>query len=86
MIETLMAKGMSKTQALAFEWQFKYPGGFKAALWECIKRADEDSLEKLALAFPDEVMAYIYYTRTPGWWPQTLEKARELGLIEEGVS
>ena len=57
------------------EWQFSFAGGFKTALADAIRRADEYHLNLLSLGFPDEVEAYRNYSRLPGWWEEVQKRA-----------
>lgn len=52
-----------------YEWQYRMCGGFTAALWEAIARADTYNLAKLRRAFPVEVDGFIAFSTIDGWWP-----------------
>lgn len=58
----------SNEEAAVVEWQFRYTGDFKSAVWNAIKLADEGNLKLLAKSFPVEVEGYKRYTREEGWW------------------
>lgn len=51
------------------EWQYRMCGGFMAALWEAICRADAGNLAKLERAFPLEVNAFRKFAYLPEWYP-----------------
>lgn len=51
---------LSEVERLAILWQHRNNvslGGYRQALWEAIGLADEYALERLSLAYPDEVEA-----------------------------
>jgi len=73
--------GLTDTEAVVFEWQFRRCGDFKKALWEAICRADDNNIELLALGFPVEVEGYKHYAFESGWWDMVKDKARKLGYI-----
>jgi len=56
------------------QWQYHYLGDFHIALFEAICRADETSLYKLNLGFPDEVAGYKKYAYVSGWWQEVKRK------------
>lgn len=64
------------------DWQYGYLGGFDAALWDLITRADSTNLRHLHRAFPYHVDAYESYTSKPGYWTEVKRRA---GLIEEAA-
>lgn len=45
------------------DFQYRSGGSFFKALFQAIQRADVNNLPKLALGFPEEVEAYITWTR-----------------------
>lgn len=61
------------------KWQYRMHGGFYTALWDAISRADTYHLDKLSLAFPDEVEAYRKYTSERGWWAKVLDAVKKNG-------
>lgn len=50
-------------KAYIFDKQYHHAGHFMAAIWEAISRADEHNLFRLRLGFPQEVDAYLEWTR-----------------------
>lgn len=58
------------------QWQYKELGGFKAALWLAIARADTGNLARLAVGFPQEVAAYARFRDEPGYWEDVLVRAK----------
>lgn len=56
------------------DWQFGRLSGFWTAVWKAIATADNSNLERLALAFPDEVEAYKRFSYEPGYWQGIQEK------------
>ena len=64
----LNVEGLSPQELAVVSWQFRLCGGFKAALWEAIARADEGNLARLEYAFPIEVEGFRLYAYEPGWW------------------
>jgi hypothetical protein len=58
-------------------WQFRLhdPGDFYHELWALIRVADDKNLARLMSAYPDEVMAYIEWTRG-----DLRERLAEMGL------
>jgi hypothetical protein len=57
------------------EWQYRMLGGFHTALVEAICRADDGNLARLRMGFPNEVDAYLRFSREPGWWPDLQARA-----------
>jgi hypothetical protein len=45
-------------------------GHFFTALFAAMARADEESLNRLSLAYPDEVNAFRRYGKESGYWPR----------------
>lgn len=45
------------------DYQYSQGGGFFSALFMAIKIADSDNLEKLGRGFPEEVEAFLCWTR-----------------------
>ncbi len=46
-----------------FDKQFHHAGHFMTAIWEAIAKADEGNLYRLSKGFPEEVDAYLAWTR-----------------------
>lgn len=57
------------------KWQFHLHGDFKTALWDAIKRADENNLDRLAMGFPLEVEAFRAWA-----WGNLAGRIRASGL------
>ncbi len=72
----LTLAGLSEEEYAVVTWQYRLCGGFRAALWEAIARADEGNLARLARGFPAEVGGYLRYTRERGWWESVMAKAK----------
>ncbi len=68
---------LTEGEEFIVKWQCRLLGGFKTALIHTIMLADESNLEKLRLGFPNEVGAFLNYSRVEGWWPNLLSKIRE---------
>lgn len=66
---------LTRGEQFLIEWQYGMAGGFKTALAELLCRVDDGNLAKLMSSFPDEVQAYINYSRTEGYWEEVLIKA-----------
>ena len=45
------------------KWQWRLYGDFFTALFDAIKRADDENLERLRLGFPIEVTGFIGWSR-----------------------
>lgn len=79
--------GFSKPEAFIIEWKYGYGGGFTIALAELLAIADNNNLEKLHLAFPDEVEGYINYSKVHGWWQNLVKRfescKKEHSALEE---
>jgi len=60
------------TQSLV-DWQYHDCGDFGTALWKAISQADQSNLARLALAYPEHIEAYLFYTRAKGWWQKVQE-------------
>ncbi len=56
--EALQRHEFGERETLIIMWQFRMLGGFKAALFEAIRLADPENLERLARGFPEEVAAF----------------------------
>lgn len=69
-----------------FEWQYRLCSHFYAALWEAIKRADDNNLDMLRLGFPTEVVGYYRFSNVSGWWPAVEKKFQEANITEEEPS
>ena len=50
------------------DFMYNKSGSFYKTLFEAIFRADKYNLAKLKKGFPEEVDAYLGYTRTAGYW------------------
>lgn len=70
--------GFSKPEAFVIEWKYNYGGSFTMALAELLAIADNNNLEKLRLAFPDEVEGYVNYTKVRGWWQDLRNRFEEI--------
>lgn len=46
------------------EFQFRQTGEFHTALFNAIQYADQENIEKLRLGFPEEVHAYLLWSRS----------------------
>ena len=45
------------------DYQYRQSGSFFQALFDAIKQADKYNLPRIALGFPEEVEAYVTWTR-----------------------
>lgn len=70
---------MNREEQFVYDWQYRRLGGFKTALINVIKLADQGNRELLRRGFPDEVGAYEKFAHTPGWW----DEVEELGQSRE---
>jgi len=50
------------------EWQLHCSGGFIRSLFDVLLRADNPNLQRLKLAYPEEVMALYRYRTEDGYW------------------
>ena len=58
--EALLSEELNDGEKECIQWQFPNVvplPGFKAVLWEAMKRADSENLFRLRLGFPEEVDA-----------------------------
>lgn len=69
-------------QKALVEWQYRFAGDFKTALWKAIIYADESNLDLLAAGFPVEVSAYRKYSYQKDYWKATVKLAG--GDVEAG--
>ena len=60
--EVLESPHWTLGEKMVVKWQFGLLGDFYAALFNAIKRADEDNLTKLAQGFPAEVGGFIQWS------------------------
>lgn len=72
MSETTFTPG----EEFILHWQYGMLGGFRSRLVEAIAKADDGNLARLRLGFPDEVDAFLSYSRVSGWWGQLQERAK----------
>lgn len=68
---------LNKGERFIYDWQYHMSGGFFGALADLLSRADDRNLSKLSEGFPDEVDAYIRYSREAGWWESVKQKANK---------
>jgi hypothetical protein len=55
----LVSQDFDVSDKLVVRWQFRLlDGDFERPLWECIKCADSDNLERLSRGFPTEVEGF----------------------------
>jgi len=69
-----MTDTLTKEERFIFDWQYRRLGGFKTALINVIKLADQGNRELLRRGFPDEVGAYEKFAHTPDWWDEVEAK------------
>jgi hypothetical protein len=74
---------LTKGERFIVDWQYKLAGDFKTALSHAIMTADSINIEKLRMGFPEEVEAYLKFSREDGWWQKVLKK---MGVKDEQVS
>ena len=68
-------------EAELVKWQYRLQGDFNRALWETIARADEDNLMALSMGYPEDVKAFVSFSREEGYWKSVQKKAGlEVGL------
>lgn len=67
-MNTVKIKGLTKQEAVIFEWQYGFCGSFKKALWEAICHA------------PVEISAYRWYAYEKDWWRKVQNKIDKLGI------
>lgn len=53
--EFLTSELWTPSEKFVIKWQFRLLGDFETALIDCIKRADEHNMERLAEGFPTQV-------------------------------
>ena len=61
------------------KWQYRLHGGFNTTLWSAIAQADEGNLARLRRGFPDEVNAYLRFSREGGYWEDVQSRAGVAG-------
>lgn len=59
------------------KWQWRLYGDFFTALFDAIKLADDQNLERLRLGFPIEVTGFVEWNRG-----SLAEKLREKGVMD----
>ena len=69
---------LSEEEQAVVKWQFGLYAHFYTALFDAIKRADDNNLFRLELGFPNEVGGFLKFNRQEGWWQGVEEKLREL--------
>ena len=74
---------LTKDEKFIYDWQYRRLGGFRSALINAIKVADQGNREKLRLGFPDEVGGYEKFSTVPGWWDEVEAKGIECTAVAE---
>ena len=69
---------ITEQEKLVIQWQFRLCGSFYTALWNAIKQADEENLDRLALGFPDHVAGFRAWAYSDPY--SMAEKFRKMGL------
>lgn len=59
--KALMDDRFTEGEKQAIRWQHDMLGGFKTLLWDAMKSADPDNLERFRAGFPDEVQGLEAY-------------------------
>ena len=67
---------MTREEQFIYDWQYRRLGGFRSALINAIKVADQGNRKLLGRGFPDEVGGYKKYSEVPGWWDEVEAKGR----------
>lgn len=62
-VAIIQSERFTKPEKFIVKWQFGMLGDFQSALIEAIKLADEGNLSRLAEGFPDEVGAFLSWSR-----------------------
>ena len=72
---------LDRGEAELVKWMYRQQDHFHTALWMAITRADEDNLMALSMGYPEDVEAYVAYSREEGYWKSVQKKAGlEVGL------
>lgn len=74
-----MSDKLTRGERFILEWQYDLLGSFSTNIAKAISCADGYNLEKLELAFPEEVKAYRKFTGENEWWNNVKIKARKAG-------
>lgn len=69
-----MTDNLTAGETFILHWQYGILGSFGKGLAVAIARADEGNLARLRLGFPDEVDAYIAFSRESGWWERLQQR------------
>ena len=73
--EFLESPAWTPAEKWVIKWQYRLLGDFHTALFDAIKRADEENLERLRLGFPEQLSGFLAWNRgTLG------KRLREAGL------
>ncbi len=70
----IMMDTLTKGEAFVLKWQTRRLSGFGEILAKVIEAADETNLERLSMAFPEEVEAVKKFWTQTGWWRALQEK------------
>lgn len=76
--EFLLRDDVTLSEKLVIKWQFRLCGHFYTALWDAIKRADDENLDRLALGFPAHVAGFRAWAHGQPY--HMGRKLREMGL------
>ena len=75
---------ISRSEEIILRWQylaFLGASHFEQALIDVIKFADQDNLERIELAFPEEVAGFKSYWFDKSWWEKLQNRAIGLGVL-----
>lgn len=67
---------ITKAERKLYEWQYGTLGSFSTQLYNLISKADTKNLEKLTLAYPDEVLVITKYKTQKGYWDEVKLKMK----------
>ena len=73
---------MTDAERKLCDWQYERSGSFYKHLFEAIKSADSENLDKMELAFPEEVRAFCRYATVAGYWQKMNHEYRPNAIKE----
>jgi len=76
-------EALEKGEKFIVDWQYRLGGDFTMALSHTIMLADSENLDKIALAFPEEVIAFKRFSHEAGWWQKLEAKIQDMINAQE---
>ena len=76
---------MNEAERRLCDYQYERSGSFYLYLFKAIARADPDNLDKMELAFPEEVRAFRRFSTVDGYWQKLSHEYLSVGGVTGGL-